>query len=416
MAAFPVCEIGVASFPLGLTPGVAAMAVMSRTTRATVGSTASDSPSLARAADVTSLAIWIASRVSVFVAAFYASWVFASPAGVFIGTGEQTGPSPSFIDSWNRWDVEWYQSISADGYGAAGHENNFAFLPGLPGLVHALDIGGVAPTIAGLLVSLVAGGFAAVALGRLTVDVGGRAEWGVIAWVLAPVAVFLAVPYTEALFCAFAFWAWVFARRGQWVPASVLVAASAWVRVNALFLAAALMVAFLTSQRRDWRQAPALALPWIATAAWMAYFHAITGSWRTWFDAESAGWNRHFGNPIDALMETYRNGWTNGVAASFAVQYRIEIAAMGLLVLAGVAMLIKRWWGEATYVLLTCVALGTSTLYYSVPRAAVVLCPVWMLLGLWMTRWRPVRWAYVAISAPLMLVAVIGFTQGRWVA
>jgi len=363
-----------------------------------------------------SVLIWIASRVGVLVAAAYASWVFAGPGNVFIGSGDQISPDRSVIDIWNRWDAEWYQSIATDGYGAAGHENNFAFLPGQPGLLHLLTGWGLSPTIAGLLISLVAGGFAAAALGRLTRDAGGRAEFGVLAWVLAPVAVFLTAPYTEALFCAFAFWAWVFVRRGRWVVASLLVAVAATVRINALLLAVALVVAFATSRRRDWRQSPALLLPWIATVGWMAYYRSLTGSWTTWFDAESAGWNRHLAAPWDALMETYRNGWTNGVAASFAAQYRLEILAMAVLIGFGIVLLAKRWWGEATYVLLTCVALGTSTLYYSVPRSTVVLFPVWMLVGLWMTRSRVFAWTYVAVAGPLMVVAVAGFVTGHWIA
>ena len=350
------------------------------------------------------------------MAAAYASWVFAGPGTVFIGTGDQISPDRGVVDIWNRWDAEWYQSVAVDGYGAAGHENNFAFLPGQPALLHVLSGWGLTTTAAGLLISLIAGGFAAAALGRLTRDVGGRAELGVLAWVVAPVAVFLAAPYTEALFCAFAFWAWVFARRGQWLVASMLVAVAATVRVNALLLAAALVVAFLTSSRRDWRQSPALLLPWLATLGWMAYYRSITGSWTTWFDAEAAGWNRHITGPWDALMETYRNGWTNGVAASFAAQYRIEILAMIVLVAMAIAMFVMRWWGEATYVLLTCVALGTSTLYYSVPRSSIVLFPVWMLIGLWMTRSRVVAWGYVAIAAPLMVVGVAGFVTGHWIA
>jgi hypothetical protein len=396
--------------------GVFALAVMTRSSVGVADVEESAGSNSVRSSDKNSIAIWVLSRLGVVVAALYANWVLATPGDVFIGTGEQTGPSTSFLDLWNRWDVEWYQSISDTGYGSAGHENNFAFLPGFPWLLHAAGAAGIGPTMAGLLISLIAGGVAAVALGRLTTDVGGRPEWGVAAWVLAPVAVFLAVPYTEALFCAFAFWGWLLARQGHWWTASILIAMAAWIRVNALFLAAALVIAFLTSERRSWRQFPALALPWLVTAGWLAYFHSITGSWTSWLDAEAAGWNRHLGSPLDALMETYRNGWTNGVAASFAVQYRIEIAAMALLLLVGLVLLVKRWWGEATYVLLTCIALGTSTLYYSVPRSVVVLFPVWMLLGLWMSRWRAVAWTYVAIAAPLMIVGVIGFTQGHWIA
>ena len=101
--------------------------------------------------------------------------------------------------------------------------------------------------------------------------------------------------------------------------------------------------------------------------------------------------------------------WATSFSWAFAL-------AMILLVGLAIVMFVMRWWGEATYVLLTCVALGTSTLFYSVPRSAVVLFPVWMLLGVWMTRSRAVAWTYVAVAAPLMIVGVIGFTQGHWIA
>lgn len=360
--------------------------------------------------------VWLSSRLTVFVTAVFASWVLATPGDLFIGTGEQTSPSLSPVDMWDRWDVEWLQSVATDGYGAAGHENNFAFLPGLPLVEQLLQHSGISLTAAGLLVSLIAGLLAALELGRLTEDAGGRAEWGVATWVLAPIAVFLAAPYTEALFCAFAFWAWVLARRGSWVLSCVLIAAASWVRVNGLFLALAAAVAFFTSPRRDWRKAPALLLPFLAAAGWMAYYQHLTGSWLTWFEAEGAGWDRRLTNPWQALVTTYEMGWTNGLAASFAVQYRIEIAVMLILIALGVVMAVKRWWGEATYVLLTCLALGTSTLYYSVPRASLTLFPVWMLLGLWVTWSRVFAVLYVAIAAPMMVVGVVGFVQGHWIA
>jgi hypothetical protein len=55
--------------------------------------------------------------------------------------------------------------------------------------------------------------------------------------VLSPYAVFLFAGYSEALFLACALWGWLCARREQWVPAALLVAAAASVRVSGLFLA-----------------------------------------------------------------------------------------------------------------------------------------------------------------------------------
>jgi Mannosyltransferase (PIG-V) len=366
--------------------------------------------------DVRVAGLWIASRLSVFVAAAYASWVLAGSGDVFVGNAQTQSPDRSMIDIWDRWDVSQFHSIATTGYGASGFETNFAFPPGLPLALKAVASTGLGLTAAGLVISAFAGLVAALALGRLTSQVGGAPEWGVAAWMLAPVAVFLAAPYSEALFCAFAFWGWVLARRGAWLAASLLVAAAALVRVNGVFLAIALVVCFVTSPHRRMRQAPFLALPFVAVFGVVAYYRSMTGTWSTWPDVESSGWGRHFTSPWRSLSDTIDMAFHNYVAASFGIQYRMELVFMGGLVVIGIVLLFRKWWGEAVYVLLTCGALGTSTLYYSVPRSAVVLFPVWMLLGAWMTRGHLLGWGYAAIAAPLMLVSVVGFVTGHWIA
>ena len=367
-------------------------------------------------ADLPSVGIWLASRLAVFVTAIYASWVFTGPAGVFFGAAGELQPERSPVSMWDRWDVEWYRSITEDGYLAAGHENNTAFPPGLPLLLRGFHAIGIDITISGLAISLVAGLIAAIALGRLTQEAGGTPALGVLAWVVAPMAVFLAAPYAEGLFAAFAFWAWYLARHGFWVWAGALAAIATLVRVNGLFLAAGLVVMLLTGDRRAWRRGSALLLPFLAAGAYAAYLHSLTGSWTAWLDAQSVGWGREFGSPIEALRMTYEMAFTNGVASSFAVQYRLEIGFMAVAVAFAVVLAIKRWWGEFTFVALTCIALGTSTLFYSVPRSLLTLFPIWVLLGVWMSRRRSVMVVYLAVCAPMMLIGTAAFVMGRWVA
>lgn len=172
----------------------------------------------------------------------------------------------------------------------------------------------------------------------------------------------------------------------------------------------------LTARARPWRRGAALLLPFAVAAAYVAFLHSLTGSWTAWTDAQRSGWGREFTSPVDALRTTYEMGFTNGVASSFAVQYRLEIVALAVMLAFAVVLAVKRWWGELTCVLLTSAALGTSTLFYSVPRAMLTLVPIWVLLGVWMSRRSVVLVGYVAVCAPLMLVGVAAFVSGRWVA
>ena len=358
--------------------------------------------------------IWLASRALVFAAAAVGS-LHALTKGPLLST---------YSDLWFRWDTQWFDSIARFGYAAPYSEVlhkdfhfNVAFFPGFPLLMRSGAAVGISTTVAGLLISLVAGLFAAMALGRLTAQVQGLSEYGVLAWVAAPTAIFLAAAYTEALFCAFAFWAWTMGREHRWVWAGALAGAAALVRVNGLFLAVGLIVLFLTSGSRQWWRGLALLLPFVATAGYFAYLKVITGSWSAWSQAQTVYWKRVTVDPLTSLLNTYQRIFVahSVGSASMPSRFVIEILAMALLTGACVLIFVHRWWGEGAYVLFTLISLGTSSVYLSVPRSAVVLFPVWMLLGLWMTRHRWFRIAYFVVAIPLLCYWTVRFTQGFWV-
>lgn len=358
---------------------------------------------------------WLLSRAIVFGAAVLGNLAL-------LKSGHQL---TAFTDLWMQWDTNWYASIAQSGYGVPNIESfngihgdfqyNGAFFPGLPFLMWVGGLVGLSPAGTGLIVSLFASLIAAFALGRLTEDVGGRPEWGVAAWFLAPTAVFLAAPYTEALFAAFAFWAWVHGRRGQWIAAGVLAGCAAVVRSNALFLAIALLVLFFVSRSRDWRKAPALLLPFVVTLGYFAYLRTLTGSWTTWFDIQRVHWDRHLVDPWTAAVNTYNMIWTFTGTGAPSSRFVSELVAMAILVAFTVVVLVRRWWGEAAYLVVTGVSLGTSTWYYSIPRMLVVLFPIWMVLGLWLTRYRWSRWVYVIVAVPALVFVVVRYTQGQWI-
>ena len=103
-----------------------------------------------------------------------------------------------------------------------------------------------------------------------------------------------------------------------------------------------------------------------------------------------------------------------GVGAPHS-RFVVEIVAVAGLLALGVVMLRMRWWAEATLVLITVGSLATSTYYYSVPRTAVVLAPVWMIIGLWMTRRRWFRITYLVVCVPVLVVVTVRFAEGQWI-
>ena len=357
------------------------------------------------------LGVWLASRVAVAVLAVGGAWLLS---GATVSTVE------GFLRRWDRWDVGLFRKVAEFGYD--GRPDDYpdvgveAFFPGAPLALRAVHL--VVPdwTAAGLLLSLLAGAVAAVALGRLAVLDGAPAPRAVLYLVLSPYAVFLFAGYSEALFLAPALWGWLCAREGRWVAASLLVAAAATVRVSGVFLACGLVVHYLVVHRgRPRPDALFLLTPFLAVAGYFAYLHALTGDFWRWQAAQEQGWGRRATWPWDAFAATLAAARDSAARAEYAWSFRAEIVAVAVGLAVTVVLLARRRWGEATYVGLSVGALATSTYYLSVGRATLLWWPLFVLLASASVRRPWVHPAYVALSAPLMALLVLTFTSGRWV-
>lgn len=357
---------------------------------------------------MTALRSWVATRVAL------ALLVYAGARQVF----GRTGPGQGFLDRWDSWDVTLFAKVAQ--YGYDGYPQHYpdkdiaAFFPGFPVVLRAVHLLIPDWTAAGLLVSLVAGAVAVVALSRLAELDGTDGSRAALYLVLSPYAVFLAAGYSEALFLALALPGWLAARRGHWVAASLLVAGACTVRVSGAFLAVALVVEWATTSR-DLRVAPWLAAPFLALFGYAFYLWTLTGDWLRWQHAQASGWGRHLTSPVQSLQTTWDAARNAGIGPEYQWSFRAEIVAVLLGVLVTVVLLARREWGQATYVGLSVGALATSTYYLSVARATLLWFPLWILLAQLAARRPWVHTAYLAVSVPLMAVVVLTFTAGRWV-
>ncbi|MFC7466908.1 mannosyltransferase family protein [Actinomadura keratinilytica] len=213
--------------------------------------------------DREALWLYLLTRISLWGTAYCTRLLFPDRPGA-------REPAP-LLTAFERWDWHHYLHIARDGYfpgpmgsGATYGDNREAFFPGFPMLLRAVHT--VVPhwTAAGLLISLVAGAVAVVALGRTARWYTAHAEAGrrtVLFFLVSPCAVFLVAGYTEALFLALALPAWLAALRHHWALAALLTALATTVRVSGLFLAAALAVHLVAATRAGGRLR---ALPWLA--------------------------------------------------------------------------------------------------------------------------------------------------------
>ncbi|HZU54680.1 MAG TPA: mannosyltransferase family protein [Actinocrinis sp.] len=370
------------------------------------------------AMEADALRVWLISRIGMVLITWAVIWT---------GWGATTKQPRGWASMWQRWDWLRFYDIAAHGYSLrARHGASIAFFPGYPGLLYAVHLVFRSWVYSGLLISLVAGAIAAIALARIIAleaahlgepEARSAVRDGVTLFVWAPAAVFLAAGYSEAPFLAFTLWAWLAARRERWMAAGLLLAGAATIRVNGLFVLAAVGVLFLQSRPRTpraWLRGGWLLVPLLPVAGYMAYLHSLTGNWNAWERAERLGWNRHLSYPWHTFANTWHYAFGRYLTAHESWEYQLEIAVtllgIGLVVWLG----IKRRWAEFVYALLSVGTLATSHVYLSVPREMLTWWPLWAALAVWCVRRPWVRTVYLTVSAPVMFTVAYLFLTGRW--
>lgn len=367
-------------------------------------------PLLARltATDLAALRIWLISRCAVLALSWPAMWILQG--------GSKS--ARSWLSLWVQWDAARYQSIAQYGYfGNHLYANQVAFFPGFPLVLAAVHLLVRQWTLAGLLISLVAGGIAAVAVSRIAERYygPGTGERAVLFLVVSPAAIFLAAGYTEALFLALAASSWLALRSGRWQLAYFLAAAATLVRANGLFLLAALLIEVI--RRGGPSRRPALAafpLTLLPVAGYELYLHAKTGDWLAWQHAETAGWYRRLTNPITAFHTTWAAGFGHEFSAPVSFVFQLEPLAVLAGVIITIVLLVRRRWAEAAYAGLTIVALATSIWYESVPRDLLLVWPLWCGLAALARRWRWTGQLYLALAVPVSVAIGLLYLTGNW--
>ncbi|MFC7387670.1 mannosyltransferase family protein [Sphaerisporangium rhizosphaerae] len=360
------------------------------------------------ATDRKALLIWLCSHVGFLIYAYLAA------------PGRTTDP---FINRLTRWDAENFIAIADYGYdGPPGMQDSAklpAFFPGMALLIRLLKPIVHDGRLATVLISLVASAVAAVALSRLAEHMlKGSGPYAVGALFFSPFAAFLFTGYSESLFLALAFPAWLLARKGRWEDAALCAAAAAAVRISGLFLAVGLVVMYLVAangrkapeNRRAW---PWLALPAVPVALYTLYHWTRTGDPLAYNSVQAQYWGRHTVWPWEAFLNTWN---MSDDVPSLTTSYYEEIAAAAVLLALAVWLAVRRRWPDLAYMVPQVLSFLTlSSFYLSIGRASLTWFPLWLALG-WAGVKRPwLFWTIMAIMLPVMAINVGNFTTGAWI-
>lgn len=294
-------------------------------------------PSLANRVDtwsvvLGSLGLYVCSRFVGLLAAFASTWI---------------GPTHRLTTTLTSWDGFWYLKIASGGYpgnvASEGAGNRWAFFPGYPVAIRFVErLTPLSYRDSAIVVSLICGALAAVAIGLLMLEVFSRttALRTVALIVFFPTAFVMSMAYTESLFLTFAAVALIAIQRRWWTLAAVATTLASLTRSVGIVLAAAIAV---EAARRhvSWRQRAwilgAAAVSSLGFVAWCLYGRARTGHLLAFQTAEKAwggGGFAWFQNPFQSVKRllTTTAAWhiASDVTAGIAV----------LIVIGGIASLV----------------------------------------------------------------------------
>lgn len=344
-------------------------------------------------------------------------------AASFLSTSDGSS-SVGVLEMWTRWDARHFLEVAEFGYTDPRTDPHATgFFPLYPLLIRALSSTGMAPALAGMMISTVASMVAVAYLDRLAEeelgpDAGRRASLYLLFF---PTAVFLVAPYSEALFLAGTIPAFYYARRGIWLPAGAFAAIAMGARAAGAFVIVGLALEFVRARRfRAAVSGHALAagaLALLPLVAYSLYLARAKGDPLYFFIDQREGWGRELSGPLEALRTTWgatRVDAGEGALTNFVIGWRVEIVAVVLGLGAVAWALAKKEWGYAGFMGALLASLMTSSVYLSVPRMLLSMFPIALFLAGWSgvdhRRHEAVLLAFAAVA----MLGTVAFTRQAW--
>ncbi len=353
-----------------------------------------------------------------FVVSRFAIIVIAELAAVIIGQRAGTHVQESrtlLLAVWGRWDAVHYLDIATNGY----HGTDMAFFPLLPLLIGILGkvIGN--HLIAGLVISNAALFFALLFLYKLVEHEFDRtvARRAIFYISIFPTAVFFSAVYTESLFLMLTVASFYYMRERRWWLAGAIGLLASLTRIEGVLLAVPFAIEWWSAYRENAvagvKNLLPIALIPLGLVLFMVYLWVLNGD-PLYFSHVQSHWNRQLAAPWTSIGNSFHK-IAMAVGPQTVAQQILEIVFTALMigVLAGGWRKLK-----ASYVaymgLSILMPLCTSSLM-SMPRFALVLFPMFVILALWGGRSR-INNAIVALSLPLLGLFTVLFADWYWVA
>ena len=343
------------------------------------------------------------------------------------------GIANALLGVWQRFDSIWYTKIAMQGY--AQGDGTTVFFPLYPILTRL--VGKVLwdnYLLGGIIVSNVAYFLALIALYKLSQlefdsPVATRA---VVYLSVFPTAFFFLGVYTEAPFLLFAVAAFYYARKGNWLAASIMGLLAALTKQLGLLLLLPLLYEYLAERgfaiRSVRRDVLLLALIPIGTLAFLLFRHFYIGdaflveTYRMrWAVNVSWPWS----NIADSLAAIFNTGRFPALNPEDTLLRRIfynsfDLACVGLFIFLSIVSFRRLRLSYGLY-MVSVLFVGLMQNFRppypiaALPRYVLVLFPGFMVLGT-MVKSKALHWAMIYFSTMLLALFTAMFSTWRVVA
>jgi hypothetical protein len=340
----------------------------------------------------------------------------------------------------DQWDANWFLRIAQHGYDT---KQSASFFPLYPLLTRALGAVLGSDLVAGVAISLVAAGCAAIAVTRIARRFAGDrvARDSVLFLALYPAGFVFTAVYSDSLFLALAAWAFLFALESRATPAALLGAMAVLSRPTGLALLPALLWLLWPRERhvRSLLRPSLLLLLPAALAGYCLYLSSQFGDAFAFVHSEGSFWLRHVPatGPLGGAWDAVRSGEQglaqlvlhlpagSGAPSGFGKPEQFAVwNVVQLLLLVGASVLTWLCWKNVDRAAALYSA-ATIVLFLSAPAAVVPLVseprfligdfPLFVTLAVLSADRPRLRTAVVASFAAAGLVAGVGFAHGIWI-
>jgi Mannosyltransferase (PIG-V) len=353
---------------------------------------------------------FVATRTAIIVIAELAAVIIGQRAGTHV---EES--SHQLLAVWGHWDAVHYLDVATQGY----QGTDAAFFPLYPMLIRIVGRLVGNHLIAGLMISNASFFVGLLFLYRLLEREFDRpvARRAIFYVSIFPSAVFFSAVYTEALFFMLTVAAFYYMRSHRWLIAGAIGFFAAMSRVEGVLLVVPFLIEWYTQYKPRFAEGlrPLLAgalIP-LGLVVYMVYLWVLRAD-PLYFSTVQSHWNRHFAMPWVSIINAFEK-IAHATQGQTVANQAFEVTFTALMI----AVLIVGWRRlRPSYIaymgLSILVPMSTSSLM-SMPRFALVLFPMFAILGRWGERpW--VNNLILAFSLPLLGLFTVLFADWYWVA